>query len=299
METCFTAVAMGCSRKSITQRVPQNRAVSRSIVPRCSINIARRALFHEHAVSVGIKPIALRNSVFVGAQNFFLPGEGADQHHQGRLRQMEIGEHRRNHFEFESRINEEVCGGRPRGNPTCAQQCRVFESSNRSSAYGNYSAKIAKSLVDGKSSLSRDRIGFGMDFVILDAIHADRLKGSKAYLQSDLDSFDSALADSIENFRGEVKTSCRRGHRATLLGIHSLITLPIGQGVLAFDIRGQWNVPNVIQDRKEIHPIRQRLKTDASLAELPTGNDMGFQFIRVAEEQSFSNADFAPRPNQA
>jgi len=138
-----------------------------------------------------------------------------------------------------------------------------------------------------------------MDFVILDAIHADWLKGSKAYLQSDLDSFDSALADSIENFRGEVKTSCRRGHRATLLGIHSLITLPIGQGVLAFDIRGQWNVPNVIQDRKEIHPIRQRLKTDASLAELPTGNDMGFEFIRVAEKQSFSSADFASGPNQA
>jgi hypothetical protein len=212
---------------------------------------------------------------------------------------MEIGEHRRNHFEFESGINEEVRSGRPRGNPTCAEQCRVFESSNRSSAYADYSARIAKSLVDGKSSLSRDRIGFGMDFVILDAIDADGLKCSKAYVQSDLDSFDSALADSIEDFGGEVKTSCRSRHRAALLGIHSLITLPIRQGILAFDIRGQWDVPDAIEDRKEIHPIRQRLKTDAPLAELPTGNDMGFQFIRVAEKQSFSDADFTPGPNQA
>lgn len=91
---------------------------------------------------------------------------------------MEIGEHCRNHFEFESRINEEIYGARARGDTSLAEANGVFESANRRSAYGDYAARIAKGLVDGRSSLSRDRIGFGVDFVILNACDVYRLKGT-------------------------------------------------------------------------------------------------------------------------
>lgn len=118
-------------------------------------------------------------------------------------------------------------------------------------------------------------------------------------MQSDLDGFDSAPADTVEDFRSEVKTGCGCGHRAALPGIDSLIALAIGERIRAFDIRRKWNVPDAIQDHEKLLLlIPQRLKTDATFAEFPTGNDLGFQFIGFAEKQSFSNADFATGPYQ-
>jgi len=138
-----------------------------------------------------------------------------------------------------------------------------------------------------------------MYFVILDAIDADGLKGSEADVQSDLDSFGPALADSVNDCRGEVKAGCRRRNRAALPGIDSLIALSIRHRIRAVDIRGKRDVPDAVQDCKEILLTLRLLKTDAAFPKLPGGNDLRFQFIAVAEKQSFSNADFAPGPNQA
>ena len=138
-----------------------------------------------------------------------------------------------------------------------------------------------------------------MYFVILDAIDADGLKGSEADVQSDLDSFGPALPDSVKDCGGEVKAGCWRRNRAALPGIDSLIAFSIRDRIRAFDIRGQRDVADAVQDRKEILPTLPLLKTDATFRKLPAGNDLRFQFIAVAEEQSFSNADFAPGPNQA
>jgi hypothetical protein len=212
---------------------------------------------------------------------------------------MEIGEHCRYHFEVESWINEQVRGGRARNDRPYTEANGVFESSNRSSAHGDYAARIANSVVDGRSSLTRDRIEFRMYFVILHAIDADGLKGSEADVQSDLDSFGPTLADPVKDCGGKVKTRCRRRNRAPLLGIDSLIALPIRDGIRAFDIRGQRDVPDAVQDCEEILLTVQLVKTDATFPELAAGNDLRFQFIGVAEKQSFSNADFTPGPNQA
>jgi hypothetical protein len=44
-----------------------------------------------------------------------------------------------------------------------------------------------------------------MNFVIFDALDADRLKSSKADAECDFCRLDPALADSVEDFRGEVE----------------------------------------------------------------------------------------------
>ena len=59
--------------------------------------------------------------MFVGAQNVFLTAEGADQHEQRGLREVEVGQHRLDHFEFEAWIDEEVCCGSARDDGSCAE----------------------------------------------------------------------------------------------------------------------------------------------------------------------------------
>jgi hypothetical protein len=213
---------------------------------------------------------------------------------------MKVGQHCRNHFEFESGIDEEICVGGAGSNGSGTEQCSVFESSNRTSANGNYSARIAKSPVDGGRSLRRDGIGLGVDFVIFDARGADRLKGSEPYVECNLDSFNAALADSVKNFSGEVKAGRRRGHGSPLLSINGLVALAIGKRIRSFDIRGQRDVSDAIQDSKEILLLTARkFKTNVALAELPAREHPGLQLTGFAEKQSFPEANFSPGPNQA
>src|ERR1039458_2649422 len=51
-------------------------------------------LLHEHAIAVEIKSIARRNRVLVSLQNEFLASQGADQHEQSGLREMEVRQKR-------------------------------------------------------------------------------------------------------------------------------------------------------------------------------------------------------------
>ena len=67
--------------------------------------------------------------------------------------------------------------------------------------------------------------------MIFHALDADGLKCSEADVQSNLDGFDSALADAVEDFSREMKAGSRRGHRSALLGINGLIALAIGQRI--------------------------------------------------------------------
>jgi len=58
--------------------------------------------FHEHAVSVGIEAIAFGDCVFIGCQDVLASAEGAYQHQQSGLRQVEVRKHRFDYFKFET-----------------------------------------------------------------------------------------------------------------------------------------------------------------------------------------------------
>jgi hypothetical protein len=49
--------------------------------------------------------------VFIRAQNVFFSAEGAYQHQQRGLRQVEVGEQGSHCFEFEARVDEEIGSG--------------------------------------------------------------------------------------------------------------------------------------------------------------------------------------------
>jgi hypothetical protein len=88
----------------------------------------------------------------------------------------------------------------------------MFERANGCGADCDYAAAGAEREIDGRSGAGGDGIGFGVEFVIFDAIDADRLKSSQADVQRYLGSLDAALMDPVENLRGEMEAGCGRGY---------------------------------------------------------------------------------------
>src|SRR5437763_6965549 len=64
--------------------------------------------FHEHAVPVRIEAVALCNRVVISAEDVFCSAQGADQHQQSGLRQVEVRQESIDDQELVSGIDEQV-----------------------------------------------------------------------------------------------------------------------------------------------------------------------------------------------
>jgi len=149
--------------------------------------------------------------VLVGAEHTFPPGQTADQHEQSRLRQMEVGQHRLDCFEFETWIDEKVSSSGTGDDGSCAEAHGVFQSSNGGGADSDDAPRGAESLVDSGCGAGRNRVGLGMDLVIFHALDAYWLECAKADVQCDLGAFNAALMNAVEDFWSEVKAGCGGG----------------------------------------------------------------------------------------
>ncbi len=62
-------------------------------------------------------------------------------------------------------------------------------------------------------------------------LNPHRLKGSSAHMQRHPGKFNAFFLQLIHDFRRKMQTGCRRSDRPLMLGIDSLIALPVGVGV--------------------------------------------------------------------
>ena len=140
----------------------------------------------------------------------------------------------------------------------------------------------------------------GVQLVLLDHFHSNRLKRSQSNMQGNLGGLDAALANALQNFRREVQARRRRGHRAGRLGVDRLILLAIFGCVGAVDVRRQRNVPDAVEDGEE---IVDRIEAQMALAERPAPDDLGCQFVRrfvriAAEIDALAQAELAAGMHQ-
>jgi len=139
-----------------------------------------------------------------------------------------------------------------------------------------------------------------MEFVILDLVDADGLEGSEADVQGDVCGLDAALADAVEDLRGEVKTGGGRGYRSTLQGVDGLVALAIAGGIRTYDVGRERDVADAIEcGKKIVRALGCRLEADAAFAEFGTGQDFGLEFIVLAEEEALTDTDLAAGADQA
>ena len=82
-----------------------------------------------------------------------------------------------------------------------------------------------------------------MQFVILDPIHADGLKGSKPNVKCDLCGLDASLSKPRKNFWGEVQACGWCRYRAAFARVDGLIAIAISGAVWPINVRWQRHMP--------------------------------------------------------
>src|SRR5256714_6934869 len=68
----------------------------------------RGGLQDQHAIAVAVKSIALANRFRVGVEQKFAAGERADEHEQGRARQMKVRQKRIDHAKFKRWVDKQI-----------------------------------------------------------------------------------------------------------------------------------------------------------------------------------------------
>ena len=118
-----------------------------------------------------------------------------------------------------------------------------------------------------------------MQFVVFHFFYSYWLKSAQSDVQGDLGDFNSASANLVQDFRREVQSGGRRGHRSChgprRLGVDGLVAIAVGCPVVAVDIRGKGHVSDALDAGKE---IRDGSESDAAFPKTAALGDLGLQF---------------------
>ena len=84
-------------------------------------------LMDQHAVAVTEEAVTFLDRFLVGLEQVGSPAEGGDEHHQGRIWDMEVGQHSVHQPEFIRRVDEDVSPSRM---PLIIFQSQAFQNSD-------------------------------------------------------------------------------------------------------------------------------------------------------------------------
>ena len=129
-----------------------------------------------------------------------------------------------------------------------------------------------------------------MKLVLFDSFYTDRLKGSQSDVEGDFCSLDAAVMKAGQNLRSEVEAGSRGGDRTALAGVDGLVAIAIRRGIGAGDVGWERHVADLFYVDEE---IVDRGEADVALAEFAAGDDLGMEFVIIAEEKMLANSDFA------
>src|SRR5579872_3776081 len=142
-------------------------------------------------------------------------------------------------------------------------------------------SRLAARLADLLGGGFGDGVNLGMKVVFFHPLGTYGLKSPKADVERDFGGFNSAGSDPGKNFGSEVKAGGRGGDRSTLASIDGLIALAIGGGIFAGDVGREGDVSDLVDTNDT---IIDGIKADAALSERAAGDDLGPEFVVVAEQ---------------
>src|SRR5579859_1702322 len=226
---------------------------TRAPTPSSSANPADSASCDEHAIPVAEKAKAFRDRIAISTQNALASGEGADQHEQARLRQVKIGQQRRDQPELKSRRNEDLrLSAMGCECPASGLKCAVLQRANHGGAHGDDASSLAHRAIEGFSRRRGKCVALAMQVDIGDALDAQRSKCTQTDVQGYARYLDSLRIELIQHQRRKVQSGSGRGHRTALARIYGLVTLPVRFGIVAVNIGRQRDVADAIERAIEI-----------------------------------------------
>ena len=274
------------------------------------LNLGTQALLDEHAVAIGIEAVALGDGVAISVEHVFFSAQGAHQHEQRGLWQVEVGEQRAYDLKFVGGIDKEIGFCRAGANFTRPLLGGVFQGSDRRRTDRDHSPVLCPRARDLFCGFGRDRTWLRVQLVVFDFLDSDGLEGAKADVQRNLRRFDVALAKSRKNLRCEVQTGGRRGHRSALPGVDRLVAVAVVRRVFAPNVGRERDVADVLDGGEEVvevlpdrrwglSPHVLGREADVAFAEFSTGDDFCLQFVVFSEKQMLANRDLPSGPDQA
>jgi len=185
-------------------------------------------LLNQHGIPIAEKTIFLRNCILVGSQDGLAAGKSGYQHHQGRLRQMKIGNHGAYQLEWVSGINEQIAGA-VAGHDFIGIPTGEFKGAHTSGAHGHDATALVMRLIDGVRGMFADAVRFGMHAMVANVGHAYGQKCAIAHMQGDGGYCNLARGKTPQQSWRKMKPRRWRGNGAFVFGIDGLILIAIRQ----------------------------------------------------------------------
>jgi len=200
------------------------------------------------------------------------PGEGADQHEQGRARQVEVGEQQVDGAKAVARqdvdaglagegLNRAVGGG------------RSFEQAERRGADRDDAPAGRAGGVDGPGRCLRQLAGLQVHPVVARVLDLDRQEGAGADVEGERDAVDAARRERVQQAGREVETSGGGGDRAGPARENGLVVAEVGgfRPVGALDVGRQRHGADPLEARQQL--AGRQCEVERNLAAGPLGGD--------------------------
>ena len=203
----------------------------------------RRGL-NQAGVAVGEKPVVLGNGVRIGGFDAIETGEGCDEHHKRRARQVEIGQQQVDGAEAIAGQDEQARLAREFLHLPRLDRGAFEEAQTRRADRDDAAAPSARR-IDPLRHRGSHNAPFGVHPMLARVIRLDRQKGAGSDMQGHGQPIDPARGNPIEQRRGEMQPGRRRRDRALLFREHRLIVGAVARVAVrelsarAFDIGRQ------------------------------------------------------------
>ena len=163
-----------------------------------------------------------------------IAGEGADQHHQAALGQVEVGDQYVHQLELKARRDEDV--GVATGNPSF---CPAFQRADTGGAHGHDASAACLAGGNGRLGFGRHVVPLAVHLVLGQVLSFDRLEGACTHMQRHMRAL-HAHGVQLRKY-ALVKVQCSRGGRygAGVFRKHGLVALHVFGRVAVRDVGGE------------------------------------------------------------
>lgn len=209
---------------------------------------------------------------------------------------MEVGEKGVDDLEVVSGIDEEIGLSRAKQNIAGMSISSKLKGSDSGCADCDDAARFQARLPNLCSRDFRDGIDLGVEVVLFHLLRADRLERSQTDMEGDLGGVDSPGADARKNFGSEVEAGGGGRNRSALVSVDGLIAFAVGWRIFTGNVGRERNMSYLVNAREE---IVDRIEPDAAFSERSASENLGAEFVALAEEQLFANVDLAAGTYQA
>jgi hypothetical protein len=139
----------------------------------------------------------LLDGVAVSGKDRLAPGEGADQHKQAGLGQVEVGEQGVDETKLEAGGDKDFrFAGMGLERVAGRLKSAVFQCADDRGADGDDAAAFGGGAVDGTGGGGGERVALAMQVDLIDSLDAQRSEGAQADVEGDAGDFDAAGGES-------------------------------------------------------------------------------------------------------